>query len=363
MNADFLSGKIKHGEIINEDEALSLWSFPLSELMFAADEIRKAKHPDNIVTYVIDRNINITNICFSFCEFCNFCRTKNDDAGYITGIEQYNQKISELYEAGGNQVLLQGGMHPDLGLYFYTELFRELKRMFPDVYLHALSPSEIFFLSQKEQMSIAKVLERLIDAGLDSLPGGGAEILNDRVRQKLSPLKANSEQWLEVMRQAHRLGLSTTATMMFGHIETVQERIEHILKIRSLQEENSGSGPGFISFIPWTFQSGNTRLVQHFPGNYSITMFEYLKMISISRILLYNIPNIQASWLTVGKETASLALHSGANDLGSIMLEENVVASTGVYGKLSVDQMEELIRSSGFIPARRNQRFEFTMKK
>ncbi len=349
-------------ELIERQEALLLWDLPLSELMCAADEIRKFKHPDNIVTYVIDRNINITNVCFSFCEFCNFCHSIEDDAAYITNIEQYREKILELYAAGGNQVLLQGGMHPDLGLDFYIRLFHDLKEMFPDVYLHALSPSEIFFLSHKEKISVSEVLKTLIHAGLDSLPGGGAEILVDRVRQRLSPLKATSDQWLDVMRQAHHLGLSTTATMMFGHIETIEERIEHILKIRDLQNEHSGKGPGFISFIPWTFQPGRTRLVQHFPGEYKTSMYDYLKIIAISRILLHNIPNIQASWLTVGRETASLALHAGANDLGSIMLEENVVASTGVFGKLSVVQMETLISRSGFIPARRNQRFEYQLK-
>jgi len=355
-----LTGKILKGDIISDHEAISLYSLPLSTLMYAAHTIRQQLHPDPVVTYIIDRNINITNICFSFCEFCNFCKTELDTDAYITSTEQYIAKIQELFSAGGNQVLLQGGMHPKLGLDFYINLFRELKSLFPKLYLHALSPSEIFYLSQKEKLSVSTILEKLIEAGLDSLPGGGAEILVDRVRKLLSPHKANSEQWLDVMRQAHKLGLSTTATMMFGHIETIPERIEHMLKVRNLQNENTGKNGGFISFIPWTFQPGNTKLIQHFPGEYKTSMYDYLKTISISRILLQNIPNIQASWLTVGKETASLALNAGANDLGSIMLEENVVASTGLFAKLTIEEMERLILKSGFIPALRNQRFETT---
>ncbi len=358
MTAENLLKKVENHIPPDDVEAFGLLKMPLSALMLAADMIRRKLHPRNTVTYIIDRNINITNVCFSFCEFCNFCRKRDEEDAYITTDEQYKLKINALFEAGGRQVLLQGGMHPDLGLSFYVQLFRRLKKMFPQVYLHALSPSEIIFLSQKENKPVSEILQVLIHSGLDSLPGGGAEILSDRVRHMLSPAKANSEQWLDVMRQAHRIGLTTTATMMFGHIETPEERIEHLLKIRTLQSENSGTGPGFISFIPWTFQPGNTRLVQRFPGKYKIPVYEYIKMIAISRILLYNIPNIQASWLTTGKETAMLALHAGANDLGSIMLEENVVASTGIFGRLSVNEMEELIRSSGFEPACRNQRFE-----
>jgi cyclic dehypoxanthinyl futalosine synthase len=358
MTAEYLIKKATTGYEVTEAESFELSSLTLSALIYAADIIRQRKHPDSIVSYIIDRNINITNVCFSFCEFCNFCKTSSDADSYITTSDQYRQKIEELFAAGGNQVLLQGGMHPELGLDFYTGLFNQLKTMFPDVYLHALSPSEIVFLSQKEHIPLHDILIRLKEAGLDSLPGGGAEILVDRVREQLSPLKATADQWLDVMRQAHKINLSTTATMMFGHIETPEERIEHLLKIRSLQNETGNSGSGFISFIPWTFQPGNTRLARKHQRDYKVSVHDYIKMIAISRIVLHNIPNIQASWLTVGKETASLALHAGANDLGSIMLEENVVASTGVHGRLSVSEMETLIRRSGFIPAKRNQRFE-----
>ncbi len=358
MKSAILYNKILNNEQISDTEAFALYDLPLSALMVAADSIRKRMHPDNKVSYIIDRNINITNVCFSFCEFCNFCTTADSQDAYITTFEQYRKKIRELFEAGGNQVLLQGGMHPALGLDFYEQLFSDMKSMFPDLYLHALSPSEIFFLSQKEKVSVRVILERLMSAGLDSLPGGGAEILNDRVRKILSPKKADTEQWLGVMRLAHELGLSTTATMMFGHIETKNERIEHMLKIRRLQSENVNEGPGFISFIPWTFQDGNTRLLMKFPGEYKIYSHEYVKTIAIARIILQDIPNIQASWLTAGTETAMVSLHAGANDLGSIMLEENVVASTGVRGKLSVAEMKRIIVQTGFIPFLRNQKFE-----
>ncbi len=358
MNETVLLKKISANEPLSDEEAMRLPVLPLSLLMLAADIVRKRKHPDGVVTYIIDRNINITNVCFSFCDFCSFCCSRSDKNAYILKQEDYIPKIEELFAAGGNQVLLQGGMHPDLGLDFYINLFQYLKQHFEGIYLHALSPSEIFYLSQKENLPVVNILQALQEAGLDSLPGGGAEILVDRVRSIVSPLKANSQQWLEVMRHAHILGISTTATMMFGHIETSEERIVHLLKIRKLQDENKGDGPGFVSFIPWTFQPGNTRLLQKFPSAYKTTAHEYLKIIAMSRIILHNISNIQASWLTVGKHTASVALHSGSNDLGSIMLEENVVASTGLKAKLSIEEMESIIIQSGFLPAQRNQKFE-----
>lgn len=352
--------KLKESYLFSLEESLEIYNtYSLSELMYIADLVRKEKHKDNVVTYIIDRNINITNVCFSFCDFCNFCKKPGDKDSYITDLEEYKIKIEQLFELGGNQVLLQGGMHPQLGIDFYIKLFQDLKTMFPKVYLHALSPSEIVFLSQKEKLSIEQILTKLRGAGLDSLPGGGAEILNDRVRNLLSPQKASKDEWLDVMRIAHNLDISTTATMMFGHIETIAERIEHILSIRDLQNEKPEKAGGFMSFIPWTFQPGNTQLLKKFPENYKTNSNEYLRIIAISRILLNNINNIQASWLTTGTDTAKLALHAGANDLGSIMLEENVVASTGVYGKLSIKQMRNLITESGFIPKQRNQSFSY----
>lgn len=352
--------KLKESYLFSLEESLEIYNtYSLTELMYIADIIRQEKHTDNVVSYIIDRNINITNVCFSFCEFCNFCKKPGDKDAYITELEDYKIKIEQLFNLGGNQVLLQGGMHPQLGIDFYKNLFQDLKTMFPKVYLHALSPSEVVFLAQKEKLNIEQILTILQKAGLDSLPGGGAEILNDRVRNILSPKKASKDEWLNVMRIAHNLDIPTTATMMFGHIESRKERIEHILSIRDLQQEKPEKSQGFKSFIPWTFQPGNTQLLKKYPENYKTSSNEYLRIIAISRILLHNIDNVQASWLTSGTDTAMLALHAGANDLGSIMLEENVVASTGVYGKLSIDQMRCLISESGFIPKQRNQSFNY----
>lgn len=360
LKIESIISKLKNSYKFNIEESIDLYkNYSLSELMYLADFVRNNKHNDKVVTYIIDRNINITNICFSFCDFCNFCKKPGDKDSYITDLNEYKIKIEQLFELGGNQVLLQGGMHPQLGIDFYIKLFQDLKTMFPRVYLHALSPSEIVFLSQKEKLSIEQILLKLIEAGLDSLPGGGAEILNDRVRNIISPQKASKDQWLEVMRIAHNLNISTTATMMFGHIESCNERIEHILSIRDLQNEKPSKSEGFKSFIPWTFQPGNTKLLEKFPATYKTSSFKYLKIIAISRILLNNIDNIQASWLTTGTDTAMLALQAGANDLGSLMLEENVVASTGVYGKLSISQMRELISKSGFNPKQRDQKFQY----
>lgn len=358
INKKTLSEKIYDYSNITIEEVLFIYNnFSLPELINIANSIRKQKHPDNVVTYIIDRNINITNVCFSFCDFCNFCRTADDDSSYITSNSEYKLKIEKLYSNGGNQLLLQGGMHPEFGLDFYTTLFRNLKKMFPAIYLHALSPPEIIFLSKKESMPIATILEKLLQAGLDSLPGGGAEILCDRVRKIISPLKATTKEWIEVMKTAHQLNILTTATMMFGHIETIKERLEHILLLRDTQSQKPEKSIGFISFIPWSFQHKSTRLAEKFPKNYGISTHEYVKTIAISRILLNNIDNIQASWLTAGNEAAMLALHSGANDLGSIMLEENVVASAGVCRKMTKNEMLKLIEESGFIPLQRNQFF------
>jgi len=352
--------KLQNHESVTIQEVVELYqktSLPI--LMSEANSIRTLLHPDNVVTYIIDRNINITNVCFSFCSFCNFCTTTNSENAYITSISQYKEKIEELYAIGGNQVLLQGGMHPDLGLSFYSDLFIELKKLFPDLYIHALSPSEIYFLSQKEHLSIKQVLMRLKESGLDSLPGGGAEILDNNIRKQLSPLKVQTKEWLEVMKISHQLDIDTTATMMFGHIESIEQRLQHIMLIRQTQFEKPDYATGFASFIPWTFQSNHTRLQQETQKQFHIRTYEYLKTIAIARILLQNIPNIQASWLTAGTDTAILALHGGANDLGSIMLEENVVASTGVKRKMNTEQIESLITDSGFIPRRRNQKFEY----
>ncbi|OFX45616.1 MAG: dehypoxanthine futalosine cyclase [Bacteroidetes bacterium GWA2_30_7] len=346
-------------EFLSVGEAFELYkTAPLSDLIYIANEIRKIKHPENIVTWIIDRNINITNACIARCKFCNFHKKPDDEGIYITTIEEYKQKIEELYKVGGNQILLQGGLSPDLGIDYYEELFRKLKQLFPDLKLHALGPPEIVFLSKKGKKSITEVLKRLINAGLDSLPGAGAEILCDRVRSELSKGKCKASEWLEVMRQAHILNMPTSATMMFGHIETLEERIEHLFKIRDLQVEKPENNYGFLSFIPWPFQDEGT-LLNTSQGVYNtISPSDYVRFIAISRIILVNVANIQASWLTVGISTAQVCLHAGANDFGSIMIEENVVSSAGANYNLNAQQMQTAITEAGFIPKLRNQKFE-----
>jgi cyclic dehypoxanthinyl futalosine synthase len=291
-----------------------------SELMWLGNEIRKIKVPGDEVGWIIDRNINITNICSARCRFCNFHRVPEDKEAYITSPEEYRIKIEELFQLGGEQVLLQGGLHPKLGLQEYSELFKELKKAFPILKLHALGPPEIHYLARKEKKSYREILIALTEAGLDSLPGAGAEILCDEVRKKISGGKCGSEEWLDVMRVAHKLNIPTSATMMYGHIETIEQRIEHLLKIRDLQAEKPEGTYGFITFIPWPFQAEDTRLSEMFPGDYSVNTVDYLRLLAISRIVLSNIDHIQASWLTVGLPAAQLCLHGGADDLGSIMI-------------------------------------------
>jgi cyclic dehypoxanthinyl futalosine synthase len=302
--------------------------------------------------------VNITNICFSQCSFCNFCRKKGSPDAYITSENDYITKIDELYKLGGDQVLLQGGMNPDLGIDFYNALFRNLKNLYPTLKLHALGPPEIVFLARKEQLSFAEVLSQLMDSGLDSLPGAGAEILSDRVRGIISPAKANSTEWLMVMREAHRLNLPTSATMMYGHIETIGERVEHLILLRDLQNEKPETHYGFITFIPWPFQDEGTILLNKHGVKSSYNGPDYIRMIAISRIILNNIRNIQASILTVGKEIGMLSLHSGANDLGSIMIEENVVSAAGATNRFNATEMQSIIKEAGFVPGRRNQKYE-----
>ena len=336
---------------------------PLAELMHLGYRLRQLHVPGNTVSWQIDRNVNITNICISQCSFCNFCRDQNSANSYITTDREYDKKIEELFALGGEQLLLQGGMHPELGLQFYTDLFTRLKKRYPALKLHALGPPEIHYIAEKENMSYRQVLEALVAAGLDSIPGAGAEILSDRVRKIVSPLKCNSRQWLEVMRQAHIMNLPTSATMMFGHIETDRERIEHMTLIRNLQTKKNKDAYGFIAFIPWRFQSKGTSLEKKIYFDKNATTQEYIRMIAISRIMLPNIKNIQASWLTAGIQTGLLALYAGANDLGSIMIEENVVSAAGAKNKMNKQTMVENIRKAGFVPVLRNQKYEFLEKK
>lgn len=351
--------KFQNHDFLSLQEGLNIYqNWPLTDLMFVAYEIRQILHPNNIVTWQIDRNVNISNVCFVQCKFCNFCRKPDSKDAYVTSPEEYRQKINELFRLGGDQLLLQGGMNPSLGLNFYTELFSSLKKEFPKLKLHALGPPEVVFLAKKEKKSFNEVLDILVNAGLDSLPGAGAEILSDRVRNSLSKGKCNVEDWLNVMRIAHKMGLNTSATMMFGHIETPEERIQHLIYFRELQNEKPVDFPGFTAFIPWPVQLSGTKLLSETPIK-KIYGSEYLKMLAISRIMLPNIPNIQASWLTVGKNIAELGLHAGANDLGSIMIEENVVSAAGVRNTLNAEEMKNLISSSGFIPRQRNQQYVF----
>ncbi|MFO7843388.1 MAG: cyclic dehypoxanthinyl futalosine synthase [Bacteroidales bacterium] len=347
-------------EYLSIDEGLYLYDFaPLEELMYVGDVLKKHQKPGDIITWQIDRNINITNACISQCKFCNFYRRPNDKDVYITSIEEYKTKIDELFKLGGSQILLQGGLHPKLKLDFYTGLFSELKRLYPDLKLHALGPPEIVHLARLEKKSYREILESLIDAGLNSLPGAGAEILCDRVRQSISPGKANTQQWLDVMREAHKLNMITSATMMFGHVETKRERIEHLAAIRQVQSEKPEDSPGFLAFIPWPFQDEGTVLQRQLSIKNKVTSEEYIKTIAMSRIMLPNIKNIQASWLTVGKDIAQICLHAGANDFGSIMIEENVVSSAGADYKFDAEGIQMAIREAGFEPQLRNQQYEF----
>jgi len=358
MHTELLQKAIS-GLRLTLDEGVQLYSeASTSELMFAANQVRSRLHPGKKVTWLIDRNVNYTNVCVSGCQFCNFYRGANHKEAYITTIDQYKDKIDELFARGGEQLLFQGGMHPKLGLDFYTSLFRQLKQLYPKLKLHALGPPEVVHISQLEGISYRETLKQLVAAGLDSLPGAGAEILSDRVRGKISKNKCSVEQWLDVMREAHKLGLTTSATMMFGHIETVEERIQHMIYIREVQDAKPAGATGFISFIPWPFQDEGTTLQKIYGITNSVTSEEYVRTIAISRLMLPNISNIQASWLTVGKDTAGLCLHGGANDFGSIMIEENVVSVAGASYKFDEAGIQRAIREAGFEPQLRNQQFE-----
>jgi cyclic dehypoxanthinyl futalosine synthase len=358
MKTETLIYKALHSEFLTVDEGMFLFeSLPLADLMMVGHELRKKNHPGNTVTWIIDRNVNITNVCISGCKFCNFYRTGKSPDAYITTIPEYCSKIEEMKRLGGNQLLLQGGLHPKLSLDFYEKLFADLKRHYPEVRLHALGPPEIAWLAKKANLSFKTVLERLIIAGLDSLPGAGAEILGDRVRKILSPAKCTKQEWLDVMKAAHELNLTTSATMMFGHIETAEERLEHMIALREVQSLKPAGHKGFLSFIPWPFQDDRTVLKEKSGVFNTVTAEEYIRMIAISRIMMPNIPNIQASWLTVGKDTAQLCLHAGANDFGSIMIEENVVSVAGANNKFDAAGIQQAIRDAGFEPKLRDQDF------
>lgn len=342
-----------------EEGVFLLENAPTADLMFTANAIRQQKVPGETVTWIIDRNSNTTNVCIANCKFCNFYRRPGHDEAYITTIDEYKVKIEETFKFGGEQLLLQGGHHPDLGLAFYVDLFSNLKSLYPTLKLHALGPPEIAHIAKLDKLSYYEVLEKLRAAGLDSLPGAGAEILSDRVRRLISKGKCSGQEWLDVMRAAHKLGLTTSATMMFGHIETNLERMEHLVAMRQVQSEKPADAKGFLAFIPWPFQDEDTILKKIKRARNAVTGDEYVRMIALSRIMLPNIVNIQASWLTVGKQVAQVCLHSGANDFGSIMIEENVVSAAGARHRFTADGIQKAIVEAGFRPQLRNQQYHF----
>jgi len=357
--ADLLSRALQF-EFLSQEEGVFLFKeAPTTDLMYTANELRKKQVPHNKVTWIIDRNVNTTNVCIANCKFCNFFRRPGHEESYITDIETYKLKIEETFRYGGEQLLLQGGHHPDLGLAFYVDLFKELKNLYPNLKLHALGPPEIAHIAKLEGLSHTEVLKALMEAGLDSLPGAGAEILNDRVRRLISKGKCGGQEWLDVMRAAHQLNITTSATMMFGHIETVEERFEHLVWIRQVQAEKPADAKGFLAFIPWPFQDDGTLLKKVRGITNQVSGDEYVRMLALSRIMLPNVKNIQASWLTVGKQVGQMCLHAGANDFGSIMIEENVVSVAGAPHRFTANGIQEAIKEAGFEPKLRNQQYDF----
>lgn len=347
-------------EWLTPEEGVYLFeNAPTAQLAYVGNAMRQHHVPGNVVTWIIDRNSNTTNVCIANCKFCNFYRRPGHEEAYITTIEQYKEKIDEMYELGGRQLLLQGGHHPDLGLKFYVDTFSQLKALYPDLKLHALGPPEIAHISKLEKMSHIDVLRALKEAGLDSLPGAGAEILDDRVRRLISKGKCGGQEWLDVMRAAHKLNITTSATMMFGHIETNLERMEHFAMLRQVQSEKPAEANGFLAFIPWPFMDEDTILKRIKRARNTVTGDEYIRMIAMSRIMLPNVVNIQSSWLTVGKKIAQLTLHAGANDFGSIMIEENVVSAAGAAFRFTADGIQNAIKEAGFRPQLRTQEYEF----
>lgn len=347
-------------DFLSAEEGVFLFEHaPLTELSFVANELRKKQVPHGKVTWIIDRNMNTTNVCVANCKFCNFYRIPGHPEAYITDLETYKTKIEETFRYGGEQLLLQGGHHPELGLDYYADLFRSLKKEFPALKLHALGPPEIAHICKVSGVSHREALHTLMEAGMDSMPGPGAEILDDRVRRLISKGKCGAAEWLDIMEAAHQLRLTTSATMMFGHVETLQERFEHLVKLREVQAKKPADAKGFLNFIPWTFQDVDTLLKRIRRAKNDTTGAEYIRMIALSRIMLPNIKNIQASWLTVGKAVAQLCLHAGANDFGSIMIEENVVSAAGAPHRFTAAGIQEAIREAGFEPQLRNQQYEF----
>jgi cyclic dehypoxanthinyl futalosine synthase len=348
MKTGRILSDIKEGKRLNYDEAVFLYKEAgFLELAEASARVCHEKHPEGIVTFLIDRNINYTNICRNQCSFCAFYRPKGHPEAYVLSQEEIEKKVAETIDLSGTQIMLQGGINADLGIDYYIDMFKEIKRKF-DIRIHSLSPPEIIHIAESDGISIADALTELRKAGLDSLPGGGAEILVDDVRQKISPHKISAGRWLEVMEEAQTLGIKTTATMMMGTVETIDDRMSHLQKIRDLQDRRGG----FMSFIPWTFQPGNTAL-----GGIPVSSVEYLRTLSVSRLFLDNFANVQGSWVTQGRDIGQVCLSFGANDLGSVMIEENVVKAAGISHRITVGEMVDLIRGTGKVPAQRDTEF------
>ncbi len=351
LTLDALGDRITHGGRLAADEALWLYRHaPTAWLGRMADAVRRCKHPDGVVTYIIDRNVNYTNVCVARCNFCAFYRTVGHADGYVLGFEEIYRKIDETIALGGNQLLLQGGHNPDLPLAWYEDLFRGVKARYPDFKLHALSPPEVLHISRTSRLPVSEVLTRLIAAGLDSVPGGGAEILVDRVRKLLNCYsKASSDEWLDVMRAAHVAGLRTTATMMYGTVETDEERLEHMVRLRALQDDTGG----FTAFITWSYQPDHTER-----GGIEATGIDYLRTLAVARLVLDNFDNVQASWVTQGGKVGQLSLAFGANDMGSVMIEENVVRAAGAAYCMDELEIVRNIEDAGFVASRRTMHYE-----
>ena len=351
MSVDLASQKVLDGERVTRDDAIELYQHASThQLGRLADAVRARKHPDGIVTYIVDRNVNYTNVCVAQCSFCAFYRPVGSADGYVLGFDEIFRKIDETIEVGGVQLLLQGGHNPDLPLAWYEDLFRAVKSRYPEFKLHALSPPEVIHLSRLSQLPVGTIIDRLIAAGLDSIPGGGAEILVDRVRRQLNCYtKATASEWLDVMRVAHQHGLRTTATMMYGSVERLEERVEHLLRLRELQDETGG----FTAFITWSYQPSNTAL-----AGSEATGVDYLRTLALARLVLDNFDNLQASWVTQGGKVGQLSLAFGANDMGSVMIEENVVRAAGAVYCMDEVEIARNVEDAGFVPKRRNMHYE-----
>ena len=359
MESTHLIKKVLKKDFLSKEEGQFLFEhLPTADLMWVANELRQIHVPGNVVTWQIDRNINTTNACTANCKFCNFFRHPKHEEVYVTDLETYKTKIEETIKYGGDQLLLQGGHHPDLGLDYYCNLFKQLKSLYPNIRLHALGPPEVAHICKIGGYTHLETLTALQEAGMDSMPGAGAEILCDRVRRLISKGKCTGQEWLDIMKVAHRIGFTTSATMMFGHIETIEERFDHLVRIREVQTQKPEGENGFLAFIPWTFMDDGTLLKRVKGINNNVTPDEYLRMLAICRIMLPNIKNIQTSWLTVGAKTAQLSLHGGANDMGSIMIEENVVSAAGAPHRFTSESIENCILEAGFTPQLRNQIYE-----